>query len=74
MAMREQDYKLVCPTCGKKVDFRRRAENPSFPFCRERCRLTDLSKWFNEEHKIVGPAPEGQEEANGNGDEAAEKD
>jgi endogenous inhibitor of DNA gyrase (YacG/DUF329 family) len=25
------------------------------PFCSQRCRLIDLGKWFNEEHKVSDP-------------------
>ncbi len=28
---------------------------PSGPFCCTRCKLVDLGKWFNEEHKISEP-------------------
>jgi endogenous inhibitor of DNA gyrase (YacG/DUF329 family) len=30
---------------------------PDFPFCSERCRLTDLGKWASEEYRISEPAP-----------------
>jgi len=29
-----------------------------FPFCSERCRLIDLGKWLDEEHRIPGPPAE----------------
>ena len=54
--MSEQDRVASCPTCGKNVDWHRRQGNPSFPFCSERCKLIDLGKWLNEEHRIVEPA------------------
>lgn len=39
-----------CPTCRKSVA--PRAENPSFPFCTERCRLIDLGRWLGEAYRI----------------------
>lgn len=58
-----------CPVCGRPVG--ERSENPSFPFCSERCRLIDLGKWltgsyrvpdeFVEEDEVFQP-PTGDEE------------
>jgi len=35
------------------------AENPAHPFCGRRCKLADLSNWFNERYAVpaeeVGP-------------------
>jgi endogenous inhibitor of DNA gyrase (YacG/DUF329 family) len=31
-----------------------RSENRSFPFCSDRCRLIDLSKWLGGEYRIAG--------------------
>ena len=28
---------------------------PFGPFCSKRCKLVDLGKWFNEEHKVTEP-------------------
>ena len=42
-----------CAICGKPVP--PRPENRSFPFCSDRCRLIDLSKWLGEEYRIAGP-------------------
>ena len=63
--MDEQDAVGRCPTCGKAVDYRRRRENPSFPFCSERFKLIDLGKWLDEEHRIVEPAPGAPQELEG---------
>ena len=59
-----------CAICGKPVAPRR--ENRSYPFCSDRCRLVDLSKWLGEEYRIPGPragdgaerspSPEGDDE------------
>lgn len=32
-----------------------RPGNRSYPFCSDRCRLIDLSKWMGEEYRIPGP-------------------
>jgi endogenous inhibitor of DNA gyrase (YacG/DUF329 family) len=41
-----------CPTCGKPVEWQ---DNPWRPFCSERCKLIDFSKWTNEEYSVPGP-------------------
>jgi len=34
------------------------SERPSsFPFCSERCKLTDLGRWFAEEYTVPAPIP-----------------
>lgn len=43
----------TCAICGKPVG--PREENRSHPFCSDRCRLIDLSKWLGEEYRIPGP-------------------
>jgi endogenous inhibitor of DNA gyrase (YacG/DUF329 family) len=43
-----------CPRCGRP------SRPDSFPFCSERCRLTDLSGWFGETYGI--PAEETDDE------------
>jgi endogenous inhibitor of DNA gyrase (YacG/DUF329 family) len=42
---------LKCPTCGKPVEWK---DNPSRPFCSERCKLIDFSRWANEEYLVPG--------------------
>ena len=42
-----------CPICDRPA--RPLQENRSFPFCGDRCRLLDLSKWFGGEYRIAGP-------------------
>lgn len=44
---------LPCPICDRPVA--PRGENRSFPFCSDRCRLIDLSKWLGGEYRIPGP-------------------
>jgi len=48
---------VACPACGKPSLFA--PANPWRPFCSERCRLTDLGAWANEDYKI--PAKEEDE-------------
>ncbi len=50
----------LCPTCRKNVA--PRAENPSFPFCNERCRLIDLGRWLGDAYRIPGRAEEAEDE------------
>ena len=46
---------MRCPTCNKQVDWQ---DNPFRPFCSERCKLVDLSKWVSEEYSVPGqPVP-----------------
>ena len=39
-----------CRVCGKEIPAKRDTEGP---FCSERCRLNDLSKWFGENYRIA---------------------
>ncbi|MGI9068922.1 MAG: DNA gyrase inhibitor YacG [Pyrinomonadaceae bacterium] len=44
-----------CPTCNKQVEWQ---DNPFRPFCSERCKLVDLSRWVSEEYRVPGgPVP-----------------
>jgi endogenous inhibitor of DNA gyrase (YacG/DUF329 family) len=40
-----------CPTCEKPVQWQ---DNPWRPFCSERCKLIDFSRWANEEYRVPG--------------------
>lgn len=40
-----------CPTCNKQIPSQ---DNPFRPFCSERCKLIDLSKWVSEEYRVPG--------------------
>ncbi|HYJ88633.1 MAG TPA: DNA gyrase inhibitor YacG [Pyrinomonadaceae bacterium] len=42
---------MKCPTCDKDVKWQ---DNPFRPFCSERCKLVDLSKWVSEEYCVPG--------------------
>ena len=68
--MSDQEWTAFCPTCGTKVVYRGAAKVAFFPFCSERCKLIDLGKWLDEEHRIVEPvseAPGQMKEAEGEG-------
>lgn len=39
-----------CPTCKKPVV----RESENFPFCSDRCRLTDLGRWATGDYRIAG--------------------
>ena len=50
-----QDVRTVrCPMCGRRTTWR---ENPSRPFCSERCRLADLEGWLAGRY-VVADDPE----------------
>ena len=38
-----------CPTCGQPVEWK---DNPTRPFCSERCQLIDFGAWVNEEYAV----------------------
>ncbi len=43
-----------CPQCKKPSLWQ---DNPSRPFCSERCKLIDLGAWANEDYKIATQTP-----------------
>ena len=43
-----------CPICRKP------AEEKYRPFCSKRCADADLGRWFSEDYRIPGPAPEAE--------------
>jgi uncharacterized protein len=46
---------LACPRCQQSTTW---LNNPSRPFCSERCKLIDLGAWANEDYTIpVEPTP-----------------
>lgn len=53
--------KIKCPVCNKYVGWR---DNPSRPFCSERCRNVDLGKWFDEDYRVAGEAAPAAEHEN----------
>jgi len=52
---------IECPTCGEASEWS--PENPSRPFCSERCKLIDLGEWANESYQIpIQPSLEDYED------------
>lgn len=45
---------IHCPHCGKKDTWKN--DNPTRPFCSQRCKLIDLGAWADESHRIAGEA------------------
>jgi len=56
-----------CPVCKKPVEI----GSGWFPFCSDRCKLTDLSRWLNEEYRV--PAEEEDESALDPGEDDGER-
>jgi endogenous inhibitor of DNA gyrase (YacG/DUF329 family) len=50
--------RIACPTCNRPVVRSPERAAPFVPFCSERCKLVDLGKWFDGEHRIPGPPDE----------------
>ena len=46
---------MKCPTCGKPTTWK---DNPTRPFCSERCKLLDLGKWASEDYRVEIPLPD----------------
>lgn len=42
-----------CPICRTPTDSE---TGKDFPFCSERCRLTDLGNWASEKYRVSEPA------------------
>ncbi len=55
---------IACRRCGKALQYEQIKDLPYFPFCSKRCKLVDLGKWFNEEHRMPGEKPAEEDEAN----------
>ena len=52
---------VPCPRCKATIVAHEDVPLPrDFPFCSERCRLLDLGKWFDEEHRISRPVQPGE--------------
>jgi len=54
--------RIECRYCHKELEYEKVSDLPYFPFCSERCKMADLSLWFDEKHRI-----EGEEIAEGEG-------
>lgn len=51
---------IKCPQCGRLTFYS--PENPSRPFCSERCKLIDLGQWASEGYRIPTQPTEGYTE------------
>jgi uncharacterized protein len=51
---------LRCPSCREPVPTEDGARPRSFPFCCDRCQLSDLGRWFGQEYSV--PAPIGPDD------------
>ena len=47
----------LCRVCGKEIP---KTKESSGPFCSERCRLNDLSKWFGENYRVPSSPASGE--------------
>ena len=69
----KEQRKIKCPQCGRLTFYS--TENPSRPFCSERCKLIDLGQWASESFKVPSEDPNDPEmelnpdDFNPNGDE-----
>ncbi len=45
---------VKCPNCGKPTEWK---DNPTRPFCSERCKLIDFGAWANEEYAVPADEP-----------------
>ncbi len=45
--------RVPCPTCRRPALFS--PDNPSRPFCSERCRGVDLGAWANQAYRVEAP-------------------
>jgi uncharacterized protein len=52
---------MKCPMCGQETTWK---NNPTRPFCSEKCQALDLGKWATGDYRISGnPLPELDKEA-----------
>ncbi len=54
---RKRSVKVHCPICKKAV----KSTDANFPFCSERCRITDLGKWASGSYVISSPVQDSEE-------------
>lgn len=52
--------KLHCPICKKifQMDKKIVLEDPFFPFCSERCKMSDLHGWLTQRYSFSSPFKE----------------
>jgi endogenous inhibitor of DNA gyrase (YacG/DUF329 family) len=61
---------MKCPTCNKEVEWQ---DNAFRPFCSERCKLVDLSKWVSEEYRVPGKPVRSEPSESNSIEDVAEK-
>ena len=54
---------LKCPACEAVVSSAVDGRTAGFPFCSERCRMSDLGRWFGGEYKVPQPSGPDDHEA-----------
>lgn len=59
--MSAQTRSVLCPTCGKVVEWSEASRHR--PFCSERCRTVDLGAWASERYRV--PVAEDKDEPDG---------
>lgn len=52
---------MNCPICKKPVKSEEAERPATFPFCSERCRLTDLGRWLDGKYFIPVSEPDSSE-------------
>ena len=62
---RTKQKQALCKICHSPIPEKRDTHGP---FCSERCRLQDLSKWFGENYRIAGPSATRSTEPEDEGD------
>ncbi len=67
--MNAEELKIECPNCGQRVVRSPQSTAPFFPFCSKRCKMVDLARWFDEEHRIREPLGERIPREDGEGQE-----
>ncbi len=48
---------MNCPICKELISWQ---DNPTRPFCSERCRLLDLEGWLHERYRVSHEGNEGE--------------
>ena len=43
----------TCAICGKALPANAAQESSLYPFCSQRCKMIDLSRWFGGEYAVV---------------------
>jgi endogenous inhibitor of DNA gyrase (YacG/DUF329 family) len=68
--VRKRTLELRCPTCKKPV----KSNDAEFPFCSNRCRLIDLSKWASGAYVIPSPLDDVSDRVSGSAPQPDDSD